>query len=273
MSFQPRNDVRLANHCAQLRYYVICWRHFGISLNSFWVESNIEKVPRGTQCESRERYGKFGKIGINNWIISKSNKGGRNQVSGMVSVPFWHLTPVANTPWKPLVIRWRSGSVSKSWNWWKVWSVWKSLWLVKSQNVVSHSWEGDFILLNKFPVSCIKLPESRCAAFHEVRWWSRNDALWGVLDFKLSRNIWPRYISNYWLLTDNHRCTCKWDWTEMLTFSFPFLKMKVFWIILRSIVKALPKHDVYKNPRIVKWRHHYVITVPPCCCRYRLFVL
>ena len=42
---------------------------------------------------------------------------------------------------------------------------------------------------------------------------------------------------------------------------------------LRSIVKALPKHDVYKNPRNVKWRHHYVITVPPYCCRYRLLIL
>ena len=29
---------------------------------------------------------------------------GRNQVSGRVSVPCWHATPVANTPWKPLII-------------------------------------------------------------------------------------------------------------------------------------------------------------------------
>ena len=30
--------------------------------------------------------------------------GGRNQVSGRVSVPCWHVTPVANAPWKPLII-------------------------------------------------------------------------------------------------------------------------------------------------------------------------
>ena len=33
-----------------------------------------------------------------------SPKGGRNQVSGRVSVPCWHATPVANAPWKPLII-------------------------------------------------------------------------------------------------------------------------------------------------------------------------
>ena len=31
--------------------------------------------------------------------------GGRNQVSGRVSVLCWHATPVANAPWKPLIIR------------------------------------------------------------------------------------------------------------------------------------------------------------------------
>ena len=30
--------------------------------------------------------------------------GERNQVSGRVSVPCWHATPVANAPWKPLII-------------------------------------------------------------------------------------------------------------------------------------------------------------------------
>ena len=25
-------------------------------------------------------------------------------MSGRVSVPFWHATPVANAPWKPLII-------------------------------------------------------------------------------------------------------------------------------------------------------------------------
>ena len=29
-------------------------------------------------------------------------KGGRDQVSGRVSVPCWHATSVANAPWKPV---------------------------------------------------------------------------------------------------------------------------------------------------------------------------
>ena len=29
---------------------------------------------------------------------------GQDQVSGGVSVPCWHATPVANAPWKPLII-------------------------------------------------------------------------------------------------------------------------------------------------------------------------
>ena len=34
--------------------------------------------------------------------MSKSSKGGRNQVSGRVSAACWHATLVANAPWKPL---------------------------------------------------------------------------------------------------------------------------------------------------------------------------
>ena len=51
-----------------------------------------------------DRHGKFEEFGLNNWSISKSQNGGRNQVSGRVSVPCWHATPVANAPWKPLII-------------------------------------------------------------------------------------------------------------------------------------------------------------------------
>ena len=40
--------------------------------------------------------------------------------------------------------------------------------LVKGQIVIKHSWEEDFILLNKIPVSTIKIPEWRFQAFHEV---------------------------------------------------------------------------------------------------------
>ena len=78
-----------------------------IPLSGFREEvSKIEKVPRGIQGEkSRESYGKFGKTGFIIWSISKSPKGGRNQVSGRVSVPCWIATPVANAPWKPHVIR------------------------------------------------------------------------------------------------------------------------------------------------------------------------
>ena len=53
--------------------------------------------------------------------------------------------------------------------WSKVWSVGKSLQLVKLQNGIKHSWEGDFFLfLNKIIVSTIKFPEWRFQAFHDV---------------------------------------------------------------------------------------------------------
>ena len=46
----------------------------------------------------------FEESGLNNWSTNKSHNGGRNQVSGRVSVPCWHATPVANAPCKPLII-------------------------------------------------------------------------------------------------------------------------------------------------------------------------
>ena len=68
--------------------------------------SKIEKVPRGIRGEkSSKDMASYEEFGLNNWSISKSQNGGRNQVSGRVSVPCWHATPVANAPWKPLVIR------------------------------------------------------------------------------------------------------------------------------------------------------------------------
>ena len=52
-----------------------------------WSEQ-IEKIPRVIQGEkSRKIYGKFGKTGLINWSINKSQKGERNQVSGRVSFP------------------------------------------------------------------------------------------------------------------------------------------------------------------------------------------
>ena len=99
----------------------------------FYFRSQTEK--KSTEGHSvwkvEQRHGKFGKTGLKNWCISKSQK-----VSARVSVPCWHATSVVNAPRKPLVIRWRSGSVLRSWNWYKVLSVGKSLKLVKGQNVI-----------------------------------------------------------------------------------------------------------------------------------------
>ena len=54
---------------------------------------------RGIQCEkSRKDTASSIKSGLNNWNISKSPKEGRNQLSGRVSGPCWHSTPVANAP-------------------------------------------------------------------------------------------------------------------------------------------------------------------------------
>ena len=72
----------------------------------------IEEKSRKTTAEGysrwkvESRHSKFGKSGHNNWSISKSQTRGRNQVTERVSAPCWHSTPVANAPWKPLVIRW-----------------------------------------------------------------------------------------------------------------------------------------------------------------------
>ena len=63
------------------------------------------------EVKSRVKTWQVRGIGLNNWSISKSQNGGQNQVSGRVSVPCWLATPVANAPWKPLIIRWRSSSV------------------------------------------------------------------------------------------------------------------------------------------------------------------
>ena len=54
--------------------------------------------------KSRVKNGKFDESRLNNWSTSKFQNGGRNQVSGRVSVPCWHATLVANTPWISLII-------------------------------------------------------------------------------------------------------------------------------------------------------------------------
>ena len=42
-----------------------------------------------------------------------------------------------------------------------------SLYMVKSQNVMSHLGEGDFIMF-EIPISTIKLPEGRFQTFHDI---------------------------------------------------------------------------------------------------------
>ena len=65
-----------------------------------------------------------------------------------------------------------------------------SLYMVRSQNVIQHLWEGNFVLFDKIPVSTIKLPKSRFQAFFDVSlfekliWKSRRPrdktSLWGA---------------------------------------------------------------------------------------------
>ena len=128
-----------------------------ISFTNVYALGKLEKEPRGVQGEKSSK-DMVSSRNLVSTIGAQANhkKWGQNQVSGRAGVPCWHATPVANAPWKPLIIRWKSSSVSRSWNWWKVGSVWTSL-LVKGQNFVYHSWEGEFELLNKIPVSTIKL--------------------------------------------------------------------------------------------------------------------
>ena len=40
--------------------------------------------------------------------------------------------------------------------------------MLRSQNVIQHLWEGNFILFDKIPVSTIKLPQWRFQAFLDV---------------------------------------------------------------------------------------------------------
>ena len=67
------------------------------------VTSKIEKVPRGIRGEKSSK-DMASSRNLVNWSISRSQNGGRNQMSGRVSVPCWHATPIANAPWKPLII-------------------------------------------------------------------------------------------------------------------------------------------------------------------------
>ena len=95
MVFQSAQNTNLVEILLPVKFRLI-------PLSSFRQEvSKIEKVPRGIKGESREK----DMASSVYWSISKSPKGGRNQISGKVSFPCWLATPVANASWKPLVIR------------------------------------------------------------------------------------------------------------------------------------------------------------------------
>ena len=105
------------------------WQTMDSQRNKKTLQSEIEKVPRGNRGEKSSK----DMASLRNLVSTigaqaSPKMGRRNQVSRSVSVPCWHATPVKNAQWKPLIIRWRSKSVSRSWNWWKVWLVGKSLW-------------------------------------------------------------------------------------------------------------------------------------------------
>ena len=69
------------------------------------VLSKIEKVPRGIRGEKSSK-DMTSSRNLDSTIGAQASPTmvGRNQVTGRVSVPFWHATPDANAPWKPLII-------------------------------------------------------------------------------------------------------------------------------------------------------------------------
>ena len=71
-----------------------------------WLQlSKIEKVPRGIRGEKSSKDMASSRNLVSTiGALASPKMGGRNQVSGRVSVPCWHATPVANAPWKPLNI-------------------------------------------------------------------------------------------------------------------------------------------------------------------------
>ena len=65
-------------------------------------QSKIEKATRGISGEkSRKDTASLVKVVSTIGTQASPQKGERNQVSGRISVPCWHVTPVAIAPWKP----------------------------------------------------------------------------------------------------------------------------------------------------------------------------
>ena len=85
-------------------YVCLCMSNVPYWMYAKSNKQNRESTKGFSRWKVEQRHGKFEEFGLNNWSISKSLNGGRNQVSGRVSVPCWHATPVANAPWKPLII-------------------------------------------------------------------------------------------------------------------------------------------------------------------------
>ena len=69
------------------------------------VARQIGKVPRGIRGEKSSKDMASSRNLVSTIGAQASpTMVGRNQVSGRVSVPCWHATPVANDPWKPIII-------------------------------------------------------------------------------------------------------------------------------------------------------------------------
>ena len=67
-------------------------------------DRKIEKVPRDISIKKVKKRHAWEKL-VSTTGEYASPKKGRNQLSGMVSVPCWHTTRVVNAPWKLLAIR------------------------------------------------------------------------------------------------------------------------------------------------------------------------
>ena len=91
------------------------------SLNTL-IRSEIEKVPWDILSTKSDKV--WQRIGLNNQSMCKFQTG-QDHVSGGVSIPCWHGTPVGNDLWKPLAIRLKvkfCNNVTVMF-WCKVWSM------------------------------------------------------------------------------------------------------------------------------------------------------
>ena len=77
-------------------------RNYSVKVN---FKSKIEKVPRGIRGEksSKDMASSRNLVSTIGALASPKMADG-TRCPGRVSVPCWHATPVANAPWKPLII-------------------------------------------------------------------------------------------------------------------------------------------------------------------------